>query len=32
MIKKDNTTHKITALGRKNGDTKCLNFKKVNYY
>jgi len=28
----DNTTNKITALGRKNGDTKCLNFKKVKYY
>jgi len=28
----DNTINKTTAVGRKNGDTKCLNFKKVKCY
>jgi len=28
----NNTTNKIIALGKQNGDTQCLNFKEVNYY
>ena len=36
MIKKQITQqikqNEIIALGKQNGDTKCLNFKKVKYY